>query len=321
MRKISPAGRAVAAALDFTGNPILPRGELFLGRDYLDHFFGGEGDYFLQLAAAARSLGLSLVGVDLNECACSTDSESGGLEDYFVVGCLNGPVSRVIERQGFFKAMVSVHRDRGLFQDAANLFAAEVERTARNACGRGFQALAITDDIAGKGISFSRPTIPDQILPIYRQAALIAKEMGLRVFFHSDGDTGKVIDLLIKAGYDCIHPVDAQAGLNVHDLSKELAGGSASWATSILWAGEKRGTRTEIDRAEEAFRGGGLILGSSRGISMATVGGRIAALYPGPARQGKRMTPKASHILFAPSSKEVKGAEGTQFSKRPGNRR
>ncbi len=282
MRKISPAGRAVAAALDFTGNPILPRGELFLGRDYLDHFFGGEGDYFLQLAAAARSLGLSLVGVDLNECACSTDSESGGLEDYFVVGCLNGPVSRVIERQGFFKAMVSVHRDRGLFQDAANLFAAEVERTARNACGRGFQALAITDDIAGKGgLFFSPDYFADQILPIYRQAALIAKEMGLRVFFHSDGDTGKVIDLLIKAGYDCIHPVDAQAGLNVHDLSKEFGRRVCLMGhIDIMGWGEER-TRTEIDRAEEAFRGGGLILGSSCGISMATVGGRIAALYPG----------------------------------------
>jgi hypothetical protein len=38
--------------------------------------------------------------------------------------------------------------------------------------------------------------------------------------------------------------------------------------------------RAEIDCAEEAFRGGGLILGSSCGISMATAGGRIAALYP-----------------------------------------
>jgi len=71
---------AVSAALDYTGNPILPRGELFLGRDFLDHFFGGGG-YFGQVAAAAHSLGLSLVGVDLNGCACSTQPESGGLED------------------------------------------------------------------------------------------------------------------------------------------------------------------------------------------------------------------------------------------------
>jgi uroporphyrinogen-III decarboxylase len=274
---------AVSAALDFTGNPILPKGELFLGRDYLDHFFGHiAGGYFAQVAAAARLLGLSLVGVDLNGCTCSADAVSGGLDDYFVVGCLNGPFSRVIELQGFFKAMVSVYRDRGLFQDAADLFVAEVERTARNASGRGFQALAITDDIAGNGgLFFSPDYFADTMWSVYRQAALIAKEMGLRVFFHSDGDTRKVIDLLIKAGYDCIHPVDAQAGLNVHDLSEEF-GRRVSFMGNIDimgWGEEK--IRAEIDCAEEAFLGGGLILGSSCGISMATVGEHLSALHPG----------------------------------------
>ncbi len=275
---------AVSAALDFTGNLILPRGELFLGRDFLDHFFSGVG-YFGQVAAAARSLGLSLVGVDLNGCACSTQPESGGLEDYFVVGCLNGPVSRVIELQGFFKAMVSVHRDRGLFTEVAGLFVEEVERTTRFACARGFQALAITDDIAGKGgLFFSPGYFADQVWPVYRQAAQIAKEMGLRVFFHSDGDTRKVIELLIKAGYDCIHPVDAQAGLNVYNLSEEFGPRVCLMGhIDIMGWGEEK-VRAEIDCAEEKFRGGGLVLGSSCGISMATVGGQLAALYPG--RQG-----------------------------------
>jgi uroporphyrinogen decarboxylase len=273
---------AVSAALDFTGNLTLPRGELFLGRDFLDRFFSDlPGGYFAQVAAAARSLGLSLVGVDLNGCPCSAHAESGGLEDYFVAGCLNGPVSRVIELQGFFKAMASVHRDRGLFTEAADLFVEEVETTARFACARGFQALAIADDIAGKGgLFFSPHYFADQVWPVYRQAARIAKGMGLRTFFHSDGDTRKVIELLIKAGYDCIHPVDAQAGLHVDDLSKEF-GPAVSFMGHIDimgWGAEK--IRAEIDCAEEGFRGGGLVLGSSCGISMATVGGQLGALYP-----------------------------------------
>ncbi len=267
--------------MDFTGNPTPPGGELFLDKDFLDTFFGGEGDYFLQVAAAARSLGLSLVGVDLNGCICSTDAPSGGLEDYFVVGCLNGPVSRVIEREGFFKAMVGVHRDRGLFMDAAGRFAAEVERAARFARDRDFRALAVTDDIAGKGgLFFSPDYFADHLWPIYRHAALIAKNMGLRVFFHSDGDIRKVIDLLIKAGYDCIHPVDAQAGVELHDLSTEFGRRVAFMGhIDIVGWGEER-IRAEIECAGEAFRGGGLILGSSCGISMATAGGPIAALYP-----------------------------------------
>lgn len=278
---------AVSAALDYTGNPILPRGELFLGRDYLDHFF--DGGYFRQVGAAARSLGLSLVGVDLNGCTSSTQPESGGLEDYFVVGCLNGPVSRVIELQGFFKAMVSTHRDRGLFTEVAGLFVKEVEKTTRLARARGFQALAITDDIAGKGgLFFSPDYFVDQVWPVYRQAARIAKEMDLRAFFHSDGDTRKVIELLIKAGYDCIHPVDAQAGLNVRDLSEEFGPAVCLMGhIDIMGWGEEK-IRAEIDYAEERFRGGGLVLGSSCGISMATVGGQLGALYPGRHDKEKR---------------------------------
>jgi hypothetical protein len=276
---------AVSAALDFTGNPILPRGELFLERDYLDHFFRGDGGYLGQVAAAARSFGLWLVGVDLKRLACEAPTESGGLEDYFVVGCLNGPVSRLIESVGFFRAMASVHRDRGLFQDAASVFVEQVERAARFSCARGFRALAITDDIAGRrGLFFSPGYFADQLWPVYRQAARIAQESGLAAFFHSDGNTRKVIEPLIKAGYDCIHPVDAQAGLDVHDLRSEF-GGRVSFMGHIdlMGWGEER-IRQEIDGAEEAFRGGGLILGSSCGISMATGRPQISALYPD--RQG-----------------------------------
>jgi hypothetical protein len=275
---------AVSAALDYAGNPILPRGELFLGRDYLDHFFGhmAGGGYFAQVAVAARSLGLSLVGVDLNGCACPAHLEPGGLEDYFVVGCLNGPVSRAIEAQGFFKAMASMHRVRGLPAEGAALFVEEVERAAGFACAQGFQALAITDDIAGKGgLFFSPDYFADQVWPVYRQAARIAKAMGLRTFFHSDGDTTKVIELLIQAGYDCIHPVDAQAGLHVDDL-REAFGSRVCFMGHIdIMGWEEERVRLEVDYAEERFRGGGLVLGSSCGISMATVGGRLDALYPG----------------------------------------
>jgi len=192
----------------------------------------------------------------------------------------------VIELQGFFKAMVSVHRDRGLFTEVAGLFVEEVERTTRFACARGFQALAITDDIAGKeGLFFSPDYFADQVWPVYRQAARIAKEMGLRAFFHSDGDMRKVIELLIKAGYDCIHPVDAQAGLNVHDLSKEFGPRVCLMGHIDIMAWREEKIRAEIDYAEERFRGGGLVLGSSCGISMVTVGGQLGALYPG--RQGR----------------------------------
>ena len=278
---------AVSAALDHRSpGPILPRGELFLERDFLDHFFAGApGGYFGQVAAASRHLGLSLVGVDLNGDACTDQAGAAGLDRYFVVGCVNGPVSRVVARQGFLKAMTAMHR--GLPADAARLFVEQVEQAALCARTQGFQALAVADDIAGAGGPFFSPGyIADFLLPAYAQAARIAKEAGLRTFFHCDGDTRKVIGLLIQAGYDCIHPVDAQAGLDVHDLKKEFRGRVCFMGhIDVMGWGGKR-VRSEIDRAEEAFRSGGLILGSSCGISMASAAGQMAALYPGRTREG-----------------------------------
>ena len=59
-------------------------------------------------------------------------------------------------------------------------------------------------------------------LPVYSRIAAIIKAAGLYAFIHSDGDMRKVIDLIAEAGYDCIHPVDAQAGVSLSELQKEF---------------------------------------------------------------------------------------------------
>jgi uroporphyrinogen decarboxylase len=265
----------------------LPRGELFLGRDFLDQWFGRSCEgYGEQLGRAAEALGLSVVGADLDNGdawhvakPCGTYKK---LEDYFVVGCINGPISCLVARYGFLPAMASIHRDRSLFSDGAEDLLKEVERKIAFANACGFGAVAITDDIAGnKGLFFPYDFFVGTVWPVYRQLAALIKEKGLRAFFHSDGDTRRVIEPLILAGYECIHPVDAQAGINVYDLRKEF-GQRVSFMGHIdimAWPEEK--IRAEIGLAETACLGGGLILGSTCGISMKTVGLGLRALYPG----------------------------------------
>ena len=115
----------------------------------------------------------------------------------------------------------------------------------------------------------------------------MARQMGLRTFFHSDGDTRKVIDLLIKAGYDCIHPVDAAAGLNVFDLAKEFGRRVCLMGHIDIMGWTEEKIHAEIGAAEEAFRKGGLILGASCGISATTAAGRLDARSgPGRAKVG-----------------------------------
>lgn len=263
----------------------LPRGELFLGRDFLDDFCSlYRGLYLKQLAIAAQRLGISVIGVELDpEKSPSPGDERDyrDLESTFGVGCLNGPIANLIARQGFVKAMVSTKKSPSLFSGIATTLLKVTERMARLAKGYGFQALAITDDIAGnQGLFFSLTYFENEVWPVYKAMAEIIKGSGLFVFFHSDGDIRKIIDLLIQAGVDCLHPIDTLAGLNPYDLKREF-GERVSFMGSIdlmSWSPER--VRQEVRLAEMEFQKGGLILGSTCGLSLETIHENFKNLYP-----------------------------------------
>jgi uroporphyrinogen decarboxylase len=145
----------------------------------------------------------------------------------------------------------------------------------------GFKAIAITDDIAGNaGLFFSYNSFVDLIWPAYRKLGKMIKKNGLFSIFHSDGDIRKVIGLLIEAGFDCIHPVDSQAGLNLYALKKEF-GEKISWMGHInIVDWKKEQINKEINLAEHSFRKGGLILGSTCGLSMETISDKLDLLHP-----------------------------------------
>jgi uroporphyrinogen decarboxylase len=268
-------------------NPIdsLPRGELFIGRDFLDNYFcEDEGQYIKQLEAVAQCLGLSVIGIWLDtEWADFLLSEMRykDLQQYFTVGCISGPISRLIEKHGFFDAMLSIRNDASLFSNIVTNLIKDIENRAELAHANGFRAIAITDDIAGnKGLLFSYDYFWGTVCPVYKEISTIIKGNDLFAFFHSDGDTRKIVDPLIEAGYDCLHPIDTLAGLNLYELKKEFAERVSFMGhiDTITWS--KEHISEEISRAETEFRKGGLILGSTCGLSIETVNDKLGALYP-----------------------------------------
>jgi uroporphyrinogen decarboxylase len=276
---------AVYAALNH-GNPShVPRGELFFSRKFLDVFFPqSRGDYVGQLASAAHLLGLSVVGVDLNEKWSRFLLREGNyrrLVDYFTVGSINGPVLHAIARLGFRQAMICMKKDHQILLDIASSLVRDVEEICARARENEFSAILLADDIAGnRGLFFSYNDFSGTFLPLYKQIAGTIKRNGLYAFFHSDGDTRDIIESLIEAGYDCIHPVDAEAGLSLYELKKTF-GNKVSFMGHIdiiNLSGEQ--IAREVGNAENYFREGGLILGSTCGLSMKTVSGELSALYP-----------------------------------------
>jgi uroporphyrinogen decarboxylase len=263
----------------------IPRGELFIGMDFLDRFFPEfMGDYPRQLRQAADHLGLSAVGVDLNPEWSRVALAAGKydlLEDRFGIGFINGPFSRLVESEGFMGAMMSTRRRPTLLNDVAGPLMEEVARLADDAARNGLKALAVADDIAGKnGLLFSMEYFSHSLLPHYRTFAEIAKENDLFVFLHSDGDMRKPMEDVIQAGYHCIHPVDVQGGQSLVELDAQFGDRVTFMGHIDIMAWDAEKIVQEVLNAEESFQEGGLILGSTGGISADQDQDALAALHP-----------------------------------------
>jgi uroporphyrinogen decarboxylase len=264
---------------------VLPRGELFLYQDFLDSYFGGyQGDYLKQLVAAGERLGLSLIGVELNDKRLPDifhKKNCRELESFYSIGCLDGPVSGLIEGVGFLEAMLSIKNNPSLFSEIAADWLTGAKKKIEEAKTGGLQAIAITDDLAGnQGLFFSPVYFQEKVRPIYETMVEMIKGLGLAAFFHSDGDIRKIIPLLIEAGFDCLHPVDIQAGMDLLELKRDF-GEEISFMGHIdllSWTGEQ--VHQNIALAEKAFSNGGLILGSAGGLSVRTVNENLEVLYP-----------------------------------------
>jgi hypothetical protein len=275
----------VARALHRRPVAFVPRGELFFNKNFLDHFFSGyQGDYLKQLKGAAERLGLSVIGVELAPEKSQPLSDEGTyrvLEPYFTVGCINGPISVLIAREGFIKAMATTVRNPASLSEISRGLLTDLGKMVRSAWINGFRGMAITDDIAGnKGLYFSFDYFRETIWPIYKTMIEVIKGQGMFAFFHSDGDIRMIISLLIQAGIDCIHPVDTQAGQDLRLLTKEFGQRVCFMGhiDPLTWSSER--VQKEIDLAETEFKNGGLILGSTCGLSIETFNEKFEILYP-----------------------------------------
>lgn len=284
----------VAAALRHTGPSRLPRGELFFTKTFLDVIFPELiGDYIEQVASTAHLLGLSVVGIDLNDewsRSLLSQGKYGRLKKYFTVAYINGPVLRAIAQLGFKQAMISIKKDRTAFSRVASGLLEDIKDICRLAKKNDVSAFLLPDDIAGnKGLYFSKNDFDAVILPWYKQIASEIIGNDLFAFFHSDGDTRSIIEPLIKAGYDCIHPIDSQAGLDLYEL-KNIHKNMICFMGHIdivTWDDEQ--ISREISEAEKNFKDGGLIFGSTCGLSMKTVSKKLSSLYPRWHRMDKKI--------------------------------
>jgi uroporphyrinogen decarboxylase len=136
----------------------------------------------------------------------------------------------------------------------------------------GLDVLVIEDDIAmDTGPMVSLEHFKEFINQYNRQIVERARQKGLKVVRHSDGNLWPLLDLLIETGYDGLNPLEPQADMDIKKV-KDYCGDKICLLGNIDCVDLlPRGTAKEVEQAviqaiEDGAAGGGLIICSSNSL-------------------------------------------------------
>jgi uroporphyrinogen decarboxylase len=129
------------------------------------------------------------------------------------------PVWFVLElTMGFELGLAAMLRQRELVADMLRTYTDYVLAMLDLTLARGyrFDALWFWSDLCYRnGLLFSPRLARELALPHWQRLGRYAHEHGMRFMFHCDGNVSQLIPLLLEAGLDGIHPLEARAGNDV----------------------------------------------------------------------------------------------------------
>jgi len=115
-------------------------------------------------------------------------------------------------------------------------------------------AIMVCDDIAFSGGLFASPEIMREVFVANLKYVIEPfRWAGIKVLFHSDGNLHEILDDLVEAGIDGLHPIEPKAGMSLKDV-KERYGQPDSERRLILLGNVcvattlPRGTAEEVER-------------------------------------------------------------------------
>ena len=187
-----------------------------------------------------------------------------------VFGKTGGPYLRSVYVRGEMQLLADMAGDTPLARAVIDrvtdhLIAVGVEQIRRWDLGR--TGIWIYDDMgSNRGPMFGPRRFEQVLLPAYRRMIAAYKRAGARyVFLHSDGDIRSILDMLIDAGIDGLHPLERRAGMDIGAIRRRhprliLAGGMCN--THTLVRGAPAQIETEAREILDLGREGGVIIGT-----------------------------------------------------------
>ena len=160
--------------------------------------------------------------VNINEAGLLENYQASRQADQFV--CLNALESFEAMRQmiGDEICLMAMAEDPDWIAEVSRYFTDAMLKQLQAQYDLGLEAdgLWIYGDMAFNHATMCSPRMYRELVwPDHKRLADWAHERGMWVIYHTDGNVNGVIDLYLEAGFDCLQPLEAKAGMDVRELA------------------------------------------------------------------------------------------------------
>jgi uroporphyrinogen decarboxylase len=135
---------------------------------------------------------------------------------FFVFWIVNGAYQTASMRMGFYDFNVAIaDNPEAVFEKMAGISRERIEEMALGV-EAGAHGIIVADDVAyAKGAFVSRSFAEKYLTPLWGEQVNAARNLGVPVFFHSDGNITSVLPLIMDAGYVGLQCIEPAAGMDI----------------------------------------------------------------------------------------------------------
>ncbi len=140
-----------------------------------------------------------------------------------------------------------------------------------NLVTEGIDGIILADDIASSASVLVRPTtLRNTFLPSLARQAEMIQSKNIPVFFHSDGNYSLVIEDIVNAGFDGLHCLDKNAGMEINKIQEQFGDRICLWghlvANDVTQSVHTSFRAELVDQIHQLSVQGRIILGTTSGL-------------------------------------------------------
>lgn len=214
-----------------------------------------------------------------------------------VAGIADGPFTAGWSVMGFKEYVKALYETPGLMRRFIQKIADYYTEVGKHLIDIGVDMIWSPDDLGySNGPLLSPRLLREFILPYFREEVNAFKKRGVKVLMHNDGQIMPVMDDLVAAGIDGIHPIERAAGMDL-ELMKSKYGDKLTLignvdSKTVLTQGPREAIEKQVlECIGIAAHGGGYILASDHSIHKGISSGHVRLLFEVGKRYGKYPVP------------------------------